>query len=517
MPTLSVSRGPSDFGRQPTHVLVIEDSRFFTSVLRKGIQERLGLSMVHAESRAQTREILNRPDNPPFLAALVDLNLPDAPTGEVIEDVVAHGLPIVVFTGTFNDEIREYVLSHNVVDYVTKDTPTNVEQVLYALGRLTRNPSTTVLVVDDSRVSRHYLENLLINHRFSVLSAASGAEALEVLEQHPEVRLAICDFNMEGMDGCQLTKNIRRRFPRDRMAIIGISAYGNNLVSAQFMKAGASDYLNKPFLQEELFCRVYQNIELLERIDALRATADTLKSAKERADSANAFKTRFLSGLSHELRTPLGAIIGYTELLSSGLAGVNAEEFLGHIGGSAQHMLSLVEDLLDISAIETGHLALHEEPTDLALLISEVEAMLRPKASDKGVTLGTPRDMAIPPLQADPRRLRQVLLNLLGNALKFTPEGGSVELMVSASSAGLVLTVLDSGCGMGPDDIAMAMTQFGQIAQGQDSVERGWGLGLPLSKGLVEMHGGSLAISSTPGQGTAVTVVLPAARFLPIP
>ncbi|GEM_PF-516448 len=248
-------------------VLIVEDSRFFTAALAQGLR-KLSLDHDLAISRAEARHLLN--ENPDlYLAALVDINLPDCQDGEVVDDSLAAGVPTIVFTSNFDDDLREAILAKAVVDYVPKNNPTSIDQVMRAVQRLRDNPKTKVLVVDDSRTSRQILTRHLAIHRFAILEAASGQQALSMLEQNPDTRIVITDYHMDGMDGCALTTAIRRRFPADCLVVIGLSAYGNTLLSARFMKAGASDFLCKPYIPEELFCRLYQNLDLLDHISRL--------------------------------------------------------------------------------------------------------------------------------------------------------------------------------------------------------------------------------------------------------
>lgn len=268
-------------------VLVVEDSKFFASVIRKAIEERLGYPIILAASRAEAKAALKEHEGN-FFAALVDLHLPDSNEGEVIDDVAAYKIPAIVFTGSFNDELRELVLSKNVVDYVTKSNPANMDHVLSMLRRLATNATIRVLVVDDSKTSRIAFSRLLSAHNFTVLEASSGEEALKVIAANPDIRLAMVDYHMEGMDGCQLTELIRKTHPRDKMVIIGVSAYGNNILSARFMKGGASDFINKPFIPEELFCRIYQNLDFIEQIDSLTRMGVSLASARIDAEKISA-------------------------------------------------------------------------------------------------------------------------------------------------------------------------------------------------------------------------------------
>lgn len=209
-----------------------------------------------------------------YFIAILDLNLPDAQEGEVVDYVLAHNIPSIVFTGTFDDEIREKMMAENVLDYVVKEGPQAVEYLIHIIQRIYRNQFTKVMVVDDSSTSRAHLSALLKTQRFMVLEAKNGKHALEVLDSHPNVKLMITDYNMPVMDGFELISKVRARYSRDQMAIIGLSAYGTGLLSARFLKKGANDFIVKPFLKEELHSRINQNIEMLEYIDEIKRSSN---------------------------------------------------------------------------------------------------------------------------------------------------------------------------------------------------------------------------------------------------
>lgn len=249
-------------------VLIVEDSTTFSGLLQRRISKELGLKTLVAATLAETRQHLDEQFDC-ISVALLDLNLPDTPDGEVIAPVLAYGIPAIVFTGTYSDEVRESVLARNVVDYVTKENAEDLTYLLQLIMRLQKNRSTKVLVVDDSSSVRLFIMNLLRLRNFKAFEAENGERALELLEKHPDIKLVITDYHMPGMDGFELTRRIRSRYSREKLAIIGISAQGSGAMSAQFLKKGANDFLVKPFVNEEFFCRIEQNLEVMEYIEEI--------------------------------------------------------------------------------------------------------------------------------------------------------------------------------------------------------------------------------------------------------
>jgi diguanylate cyclase (GGDEF)-like protein len=250
-------------------VLIVEDEHMTARLVRREVQKAVALPVEVADSLASTLELLEREGADSFSVALVDLHLPDAPQGEVLDHLLRMGMPCIVFTGEFSDEVREQLIAKRVIDYVLKENAASVQYVAKLIKRIHLNQGIKVLVVDDSRTARNVIGAMLRRHQFQVLEADGGAEALEILDRNRDIYLVITDFHMPGMDGFELTKRIREKFEMNRLAIIGISAHGNNLLSARFIKNGANDFITKPFLEEEFYCRVTQNIVLMETIRQL--------------------------------------------------------------------------------------------------------------------------------------------------------------------------------------------------------------------------------------------------------
>jgi signal transduction histidine kinase len=242
-----------------------------------------------------------------------------------------------------------------------------------------------------------------------------------------------------------------------------------------------------------------------------------LVAAKEAAQSANQAKSEFLANMSHELRTPLNAIIGFSEIIKSRKFGPGSErypDYAGHIFDSGTHLLALINDILNLSKLEAGQFALQEDEVDLAATVQACMKLVEAQARQSKIRLCVSLDNEFAWIRADERRLRQILINLLSNAVKFTPEGGQIRVSSALENGGLAICVSDSGIGMAPEDIPKAMTPFGQVDSKVRRKQEGTGLGLPLAKHLVELHGGTFAIDSTINVGTAVTFVLPPERLL---
>jgi len=245
-----------------------------------------------------------------------------------------------------------------------------------------------------------------------------------------------------------------------------------------------------------------------------RLTRD-LRAAADVADKASRAKSAFLASMSHELRTPLNAIIGFADVMRAeiwgGLGDRRYHEYCDHIAQSGAHLLSLVNDVLDLSKVEAGRFELTPEPIDVGEQIAEALTMVRPQADARAVTLRHVLVDDLPVLRADQRRFRQILVNLLGNAVKFSPPGGVVRLEVGVRDGRVAVTVADQGPGMAPEQVAVALTPFGQIRPSAEVSHEGTGLGLPLSRALVEAHGGSFALDSIVGFGTTVRLSFPVA------
>ena len=260
------------------------------------------------------------------------------------------------------------------------------------------------------------------------------------------------------------------------------------------------------------------SLSWLTDIDERKRAENALIASKEEAEFANRAKTDFLAHMSHELRTPLNAVLGFSEMIASQpfgpLGSPKYLEYADDIHRSGSHLLDLINDVLDLSKIEAGRLELHEAEICLPDLVAECAAALAKRAGDAKVALRVELPAQIPPLRGDERAVKQVLLNLLSNAVKFTPSGGTVVARAEHRAGQFLdLSVSDTGIGMSTADIEVAFKPFGQVDSQQARKHVGTGLGLPLSRSLIRLHGGDMLVASEPGAGTTVTARFPADRI----
>ncbi|MGF1714702.1 diguanylate cyclase [Photobacterium chitinilyticum] len=252
-------------------ILVVEDSRAFRNYLNIQLTQA-GFEPVFAETIAQARQILTEQRD--FLCSVLDYCLPDGQDGEIIDLVLSQNLKVIVLTAQFSNQIRDTVLSKGVIDYLLKDSPASVSYLIPLLQRLEANLHHKAMVVEDSATVRHHLVNLLKRQNLRVLEACHGQEALEQLELHPDISLVITDHDMPEKDGITMVRDIRKNYNRNQLAILGLSGSNDDAMTALFLKAGANDFLKKPFNQEEFYCRIHHILNMKDTADKLYRMAN---------------------------------------------------------------------------------------------------------------------------------------------------------------------------------------------------------------------------------------------------
>jgi diguanylate cyclase (GGDEF)-like protein len=290
-------------------ILVVEDSEMVMKVLRHLTQPLANhFEAIYATSLAHAAAIYEQyPED--FFAALVDLNLPDAPNGEVVDFTLGKKIPTIVLTGSYDEKRREQLFNKGIVDYVTKEGRYAYSKAVGMINRLEKNQRIKVLVVDDSDMSRKHVSNLFKRHLFQVVEAVDGVDAIKVLLDNPDIKLVITDYNMPNMDGFELVRNLRYKYDKTDLIMIGVSGESNEALSAKFIKHGANDFLRKPFHPEEFYCRIIHNIESLELIEQITYSAqrDHLTGLYHRSHFFNA--ARELYRHAQEKSSPLSCVV----------------------------------------------------------------------------------------------------------------------------------------------------------------------------------------------------------------
>ncbi len=389
----------------------------------------------------------------------------------------------------------------------------------------TPDGSLRILLVEDNpgdaRLTRELLREVG-GFRFEMVHVMRFEQALTALRGE-RFDIVLLDLSLADSSGIETVKRLYAREPTVPMIVL--SGMENDGVAMSALQEGAQDYLIKGQGDGNLITRAIRYA--IER----KSVEGQLVAAKNSAEAASRAKSEFLANVSHELRTPLNAIIGFSEILKQELRGPLGHpaygDYVRDIHESGTHLLAVINDILDLSKIEIGQLTLSETPTDLGNVIESCLRIMRGRALQAGIEMSARIPPDLPLLNADDRMLKQVVLNLLSNAVKFTPKGGVVAIAagtdVSAdidagsgpeAEAGVFLRIADTGIGIAPEDIDRAMLPFVQIDSSLQRKYPGTGLGLPLARSMIELHGGRIELQSAAGAGTTVTVCFPASRNL---
>ena len=458
-------------------VLVVEDSFSYSSIVKELIQKQHGFDVDVAASLAETRTLLeNNPDA--YFVATVDLNLPDAPNGEAVDYVTGYKIPTVVFTSSTDQSLREDLWHKGISDYASKNNSYNLKYISWIVKRIFANQSVEVLVVDDSLVARKHMQSLLKTQSFNVHLANSGQNALKVLAENPKIRLVIVDCFMEEMDGFELTSKIRERHMNEPIEIIGISAQGSKALSAQFIKSGADDFIHKPFMPEEFICRVNHAIDRIENFMAL--------------EELNKVKNQFIGMAAHDIRGPLGSIKTASDfMLKKDLPPERLEKLAKMINSSSQDLLTLLETLLDVSVIESGSIKLNVTELNLSRILGDRIDLYQPEAKNKsiGISAEIADDILI---RGDEIKIKQVVDNLLTNAIKYSQMGGEIKIHLASQADTITLSVQDNGPGIPEAEQELLFQAFQVLSTETTGGEKSTGLGLAISKNIVDAHQGRI-------------------------
>ncbi|WP_337269874.1 sensor histidine kinase [Oryzifoliimicrobium ureilyticus] len=330
-------------------------------------------------------------------------------------------------------------------------------------------------------------------------------------------------LSVTAMSGFMLARSVLVTFGPVTMALALNASLSHNVLDIGLMGVFTSTliffhYISDRLLRSNLTIFSYQSEkdDLIAELEVAKSMSD---EARRRAEEANLAKSRFLASMSHELRTPLNAILGFSEVMASEVMGpLNNpayKEYVGDIHRSGQHLLNLINEILDLSRIEAGKYDLHEEAVSLPDVVEDCIGMVQLRARSKNISIASQVEQKLPAVWVDEKAIRQVILNLLSNAVKFTPQNGDVMIKVGwTAGGGQYVSIKDNGPGIPQEEIPIVLSAFGQGSVAIKSAEQGTGLGLPIVQALLSQHDGQFVLRSQLREGTEVIAILPATRVL---
>jgi len=430
------------------------------------------------------------------------------------------------------------------------------------------NHSVDILIAEDSPTQAKHLRYLLHENGHRVTVARDGKEALAMAREHTPAMI-ISDIVMPEMDGYALCREIKSQAALKKVPVILLTSLASPVDIIRGLECGADNFIPKPYDEDYLLSHVQNTLinfdlrksqktqmgveivfanekyfitsERQQILDLLLSTYETavqknqqltesqselkklneqldqkvveLEAQNRRVQDVNRLKSEFLANMSHELRTPLNAIIGFAQLMHDGKVGplsAQHQEYMGDILGSARHLLQLINDVLDLSKVEAGKMEFSPEPVNLRRIINEVRQVLHALSASKRLTVEVEVSPVVEQLVIDPAKLKQVLYNYLSNAIKFTPEEGRIAVRaMQEDSDSFRLEVEDTGIGIAAEEVGKLFVEFQQLDSGTTKKHQGTGLGLALTRKIVEAQGGRVGVQSEQGRGSVFYAVLP--------
>ena len=473
-------------------ILLVEDTRSFAAMVAAQLEQQLNAQVTVCMTKAEAVKELteNRAD---YFLAILDLFLPDAEKSQVVDLTEDFAIPAIIFTGDMHSSLREDLLSYpRVADYVIKNRPNAMEYVSETVRRLNANQFVHAIVVDDSRLGRELASSSLQSQLINVTTVDSAEAAIEHIKTHSDVTLVVTDGELEGMGGIALTTEIRRTKGLKDLAIIGVSGNYNRAKSIEFLKAGANDFLAKPFQFEELNQRVNSNLNILSQMRELEIAKENQRVLLDMA--------------AHDIRNPLGHIVSITELMRKKPASL--DKYLGLMEISTKQLMSLLTDIVAYSKACMSRLHLQQQHIECQALIQPLLPVLQDMAQRKQISISFEHNYVS--LTADPMLLGQVLKNLINNAIKFSTIGTHIDISCHIIGEHKVIQIRDEGPGIKADDLEKLFTPFAKIGNKPTAGEESSGLGLALCKQLIDAHSGHIWFTSNaPLAGVTAHIQLP--------
>lgn len=500
-------------------VLVVDDNAFSRRIIVQLLQQA-GFRTIEASDGAQAIQLFTH--TPDIRLVTLDLEMPSMDGFQVLEtlrstekaDVLkAVGndrVPVILVTGNDTYPNRKRGFELGAANFVRKD---EVQDQLVLTARLILSPATafagmTVLVVEDATVARQMISSCVRQLGVDVKDVHDGNRALELLRKQPtSVDLVLTDFHMAEMNGDELCLRIRQELGLKDLPVIVISGTSEPEAKLHLFRIGATDFLEKPFIKEELIARLNVHLKRQQLDRNLRANLVRLKELDK-------LKDEFLAVCSHDLRSPLSGILGFTQLLMKDPEMSPAKQDMLHrIMSAGKYVLELVNDILDLGRAQAEKESMEFQPLNPLTILRQCLGNFRPSADNKHITLSLSEDPAAAnsTILGNHTALSRIYTNIISNAIKFTPEGGKVTLRTSLDSSGqaLVIECTDSGIGIPESMMSKLFSRYSKVSRQGTHGERGTGLGLIITRELIESHGGQLTVRSREHQGSTFTITLP--------
>lgn len=497
-------------------ILTIDDSGVIRKIIRRDLAGH-GYEIIEMEDGLQALSWLETHPCPDLITLDVEMpnlngfdtyaKLLEEPYRTKLKQKDSDGVPVIFITGNDTIKDRQTAFALGASDFITK--PFEKGDILSAVNKIL-NPDKrlrglTALVVDDSNTARQIVKRSLKQEGLNVIDCEDGIQALEIIcKNMAEIDIVITDLMMPSMDGDELCRKIREELDLHNLPVIVLTATPDHARLLDVFKAGATDYLVKPFVAEELLARITVHLDRTQLTKRLGQTVQELRDLNEMKDN-------LLAVCSHDLRSPLNGILGFCNLLlEKDYLKDEDKEGLAQIKSSGDYLLNLINDILDLSKFQSSDAKLEVGPLSLAELIQNSIQAMKNLAHGKNQKIKMIDKSQNSIIQANATAMMRVINNLLSNAIKFTPEKGKINFIIETTSpTHIMITIQDTGIGIAEDKMPQLFDKFTSLSQTGTAGEESTGLGLSIIKEIIEKHNGTITASSKPGKGSCFKIVLP--------